>query len=292
MGLFDRIKEWAEDKVDDVEEALGDAGDYLKEKAEDIAGENTWASKLIDKVDDYIPSSEDIIDKATDAATDYVGDEIKGTWAEDAASTVKDVIGADGGDITGKVTGFLGEQVEGTWAGDAVDSVKDYFGNGDDAAPGTVGMDPAAAGAVDGEGMFSQYIKYAQETPLDPAASTMTADDLSPAQTGDVVDGVMIGGIVPPTMDPATTTPADDILGGGIVATAMDPAMSAPAPFEAPVMTPVAAAVEPDVLVPEPAPIVEEPVVEVAAEPTRFEASMAAADEVEASVDDMFADIA
>ena len=38
--------------------------------------------------------------------------------------------------------------------------------------------------------------------------------------------------------------------------------------------------------------VFEEPAYEPAPEPTQFEASMAAADEVEASVDDMFADIA
>jgi len=100
MGLFDRLKKWAEDKVDDVEEALDDAGSYIKEKAEDLAGENTWASKIIDKIDDYIPSSEEIIDTASDAVGDYVGGEIKGTWAEDAASTVKDALVSNGSEIT------------------------------------------------------------------------------------------------------------------------------------------------------------------------------------------------
>jgi hypothetical protein len=46
------------------------------------------------------------------------------------------------------------------------------------------------------------------------------------------------------------------------------------------------------VSMPAPEPVIEEPAYEPAPEPTQFEASMAAADEVEASVDDMFADIA
>ena len=57
-----------------------------------------------------------------------------------------------------------------------------------------------------------------------------------------------------------------------------EPAMDAPA-IEA-------------VSMPAPAAGVEEPAYEPAPEPTQFEASMAAADQVEASVDDMFADIA
>ena len=55
MGWFDKLKDWAEDKVDDVEDELGDAGNWLKDKAEDIAGDNPWAKKIIDKIDDYVP---------------------------------------------------------------------------------------------------------------------------------------------------------------------------------------------------------------------------------------------
>ena len=71
------------------------------------------------------------------------------------------------------------------------------------------------------------------------------------------------------------------------------PAVEAPAMEAVQMPEPVmdAPAIE-AVSMPEPAPVVEEPVYEPAPEPTQFEASMAAADQVEASVDDMFADIA
>ena len=42
MGWFDKLKDWAEDKLDDVEDELGDAGNWLKDKAEDIAGDSPW----------------------------------------------------------------------------------------------------------------------------------------------------------------------------------------------------------------------------------------------------------
>ena len=51
------------------------------------------------------PSAEEIVDKATDAATEYAGDyisgEIKDTWAGDAADTVKQWMGGDVGGAGG-----------------------------------------------------------------------------------------------------------------------------------------------------------------------------------------------
>ena len=148
MGWFDKLKDWAEDKIDDVEDELGDAGNWLKDKAEDIAGDNPWANKIIDKIDDYVPSAEQIVDKATDAATDYVGGEVKGTWAEDAMNTVKEAVGGDaasgdaangngngngdgdgdGGGWFSQVRNLVGDRLEGTWAEDAVNKVQDVLG--------------------------------------------------------------------------------------------------------------------------------------------------------------------
>ena len=156
MGWFDKLKDWAEDKLDDVEDELGDAGNWLKDKAEDIAGDNPWANKIIDKIDDYVPERRgDRRQGHGRGDGDYVGGEIKGTWAEDAVNTVKDADrrrcrerhdggngDGDGGGWFSQVRNLVGDRLEGTWAEDAVNKVQDVLGGGDDAA-----VDTAAAGS-------------------------------------------------------------------------------------------------------------------------------------------------
>ena len=191
------------------------------------------------------------------------------TGARDRACDRRRCGGDGDGGWFGKVTDFFGDKLEGTWAEDAVSKVKDVLG-GDDPA-----VDTAAAGS----------------RPLGPEASTTTAADLSDISK-------------PAPIAEAAQAAAGDVLGTDVAPPAMEavsmpaPAMDAPA-GDAPAMEAVqmpepvmdAPAIE-AVSMPAPEPVFEEPAYEPAPEPTHFEASMAAADEVEASVDDMFADIA
>ncbi len=157
MGWFDKLKDWAEDKIDDVEDELGDAGNWLKDKAEDIAGDNPWANKIIDKIDDYVPERRadhrqghgrgDRLRRRRDQG--HVGrgrdEHRQGSCRRrcrdgDAANGTADG-GGDGGGWLSQVRNLVGDRLEGTWAEDAVNKVQDVLGAGDDAA-----VDTAAAG--------------------------------------------------------------------------------------------------------------------------------------------------
>ena len=57
MGWLDKLKDWAEDAVEEavetVEETVDDAGSWVEEKFQDLAGDNNWMG-IVDKAGDLL----------------------------------------------------------------------------------------------------------------------------------------------------------------------------------------------------------------------------------------------
>ena len=271
---------------------LGENGDGLLNTVKETVGEHvqgTWAEDAWNTVKDATANGGDgFLDKFADT----VGEHVQGTWAQDAWNTVKDAVGDGGGGLLdqiggGNVAEVLGKPAGSTFGEQAWNQVTDLFGAGTaaPASPADPGMGTAGPAS-----------------PLGPAAATTTAQSLG-QPAADTGDDILGRGIVPPHLDPAQQAPA----GAGVrpIGPAAEAATSGPASGDAMTSEPAAADAATSPMMPTPeAPATSEPAMPVdepmadpvmdaapADEPSQFDASMAAADQVEASVDDLFVDI-
>ena len=325
MSWTDRLKDWAEDAVDD-------AGSWVKEQVGDAVGEE--GSDLLDRASSLLGGSggDGLLDQASSLlgggggdgligrVADFVGEQAQGSWAQDVFDAAKGVLdgggdglldqassllgggggdglldqassllGGGGGDgLIGRVADFVGEQAQGSWAQDVFDAAKGVVDGGGDGLIGRVAdfvgeqaqgswaqdvVDTARNAFAGNTGIAGGIISPDQ--PRDAAAATMHAGDLAPAEPGGAAPGV------------------DDVVGssGGSFDTGT---MTAPVTMETPADAATSTpSTSDDSIQPAPVPTMDEPIVmdEPAPQPTQFEASMAAADQVENSVDDMFADL-